>query len=617
MMAGKLASFVGTVQLKLKVEKATSSEDEPAPIYLLDEVVRAAGSNPKNISDVVEALKHRLEFRSSVIKQKALKLVKHAALKGSSELKRSLNQLSPLIRELTHYRCAPDPFKGDIPWKKVQEYARDALEAIHAAPQYSQGHSTMGSESQAARGRIQGFGSDSTSAEHGSHGKDGFDGIGRTGMIGFGNETYVNDRVDTGDSIAETFAIGLRDLTDVARTALGRPTHQPMNSGDGLDTWKQDAYSSHSRPNIVYNRPQIPKMKEALGEQGTVPDVAVSREEHLVDKFCTSSGVRVAPTTEECNSCIAKLHGRNCEWIAKSLDKKLGETWQESLRALCLIEVVTDPGRSHSQAEKVIKEYFVNSPEALKRSTCSAQERVRLRAHRVLCNLGIEQANVPSSEISTGIDLLAVEGEISSGAQQKEVPADLSALMSEIQETDIVTQKFYSIDIESSGSDLLGQDLDAIPLAQGIGNDSLLAPQNHTVVAARSAPDPFANVGEPNSSFSDVIYGDWTSTTPSNPNKTNDPYNLVEFSSQPPASTIPPITQAISDFSFATGHHDQPNYTQMLNQPTSDREMPGSSTGSKDALSIWNAATSGISSTKREDAAFSFIEGAMNDLKKK
>jgi predicted transcriptional regulator with HTH domain len=192
-MAGKLASFVGTVQLKLKVEKATSSEDEPAPsaffyfyyvestqsrwlytwlyyssivrleadglaacvaVYLLDEVVRAAGSNPKNISDVVEALKQRLEFRSSVIKQKALKLVKHAALKGSSELKRSLNKLSPLIRELTHYRCAPDPFKGDIPWKKVQEYARDALETIHAAPQYGQGHSSMSGEAQAARVRV-------------------------------------------------------------------------------------------------------------------------------------------------------------------------------------------------------------------------------------------------------------------------------------------------------------------------------------------------------------------------------------------------------------------------------------------------------------------------------
>jgi len=35
-MAGKLASFVGTVQLKLKVEKATSSEDEPAPSAFFD-----------------------------------------------------------------------------------------------------------------------------------------------------------------------------------------------------------------------------------------------------------------------------------------------------------------------------------------------------------------------------------------------------------------------------------------------------------------------------------------------------------------------------------------------------------------------------------------------------
>ena len=316
--------------------------------------MRAAGSSPKNISDVVEAVKQRLEFRSSVIKQKALKLVKHAALKGSSELKRSLNQLSPLIRELTHYRCAPDPFKGDIPWKKVQESARDALEAIHAAPQYGQGHSTVPGEAQAARvgvssnifytavfsdaiknkllsrpilllmqGRIQGFGSDGMSAEHGSHGKGGFDGVGRTGMIGFGNEAYGNDRLDTGESIAETFAIGLRDLTDAARTALGRPTHQPMNSGDGLDTWKQETSPSHGRSNVFYNRPQISKTKEAASEQGTVPDAARSREEQLIDKFCTSSGVRVAPTAEECSSCIAKFSGKNSEFIARGLDKKL------------------------------------------------------------------------------------------------------------------------------------------------------------------------------------------------------------------------------------------------------------------------------------------------------
>jgi hypothetical protein len=161
------------------------------------------------------------------------------------------------------------------------------------------------------------------SVEHGSHGKGVSDGASGTGMIGFGNEAYGNDRLDTGESIAETFAIGLRDLTDAARTAWGRPTHQPMNSGDGLDSWKQETSPSHGRSNISYNRPQISKMKEAVSEQGIVPDGAMSKEEQLIDKFCTSSGVRVAPTAEECNSCIAKFPGKNSEWIARELNKKL------------------------------------------------------------------------------------------------------------------------------------------------------------------------------------------------------------------------------------------------------------------------------------------------------
>ena len=292
-----------------------------------------------------------------------------------------------------------------------------------------------------------------------------------------------------------------------------------------------------------------------------------------------------------------------------------GETWQESLRALYLIDAVTDPERSHSQSETMIKEYFVNSPEAIKRATGSAQERVRLRAYRVLSNLGITELSVSSATaMSTGIDLLAVEGDtISSGAPQEEVPADLLTLMSETQETDIVAQKFDSIDIGSSGADLLGQTLDAVPPAHG--NGDFLATEDHNVFDAGIGADPFISVGEPNASLSDTVYGDWTSTTPSNSNTTKDPYSLVDFSSQPQTSPIPPVAQPISDFSFAMGH-DQSNLTQLNNQ-ISEQEIPSASTGSKDALSIWNAATSGISSTKREDAAFSFIEGAMNDLKKK
>jgi len=63
-----------------------------------------------------------------------LRLVKHIAQRGSPDFRRALARHSSAVRDLTAFRCAPDPFKGDIPWKRVQEYARESLEAIHAGP---------------------------------------------------------------------------------------------------------------------------------------------------------------------------------------------------------------------------------------------------------------------------------------------------------------------------------------------------------------------------------------------------------------------------------------------------------------------------------------------------
>jgi hypothetical protein len=71
---------------------------------------------------------------SAALCPQALRLVKHAAQKGSPELRRALARYATAVRELTTFRCAPDPFKGDIPWKRVQEYAKEALDALHAAP---------------------------------------------------------------------------------------------------------------------------------------------------------------------------------------------------------------------------------------------------------------------------------------------------------------------------------------------------------------------------------------------------------------------------------------------------------------------------------------------------
>ena len=54
--------------------------------------------------------------------------------RGSSEFRLAMARQSGVIRELISYRCAPDQFRGDLVWRRVQEAAQQALDALHAAP---------------------------------------------------------------------------------------------------------------------------------------------------------------------------------------------------------------------------------------------------------------------------------------------------------------------------------------------------------------------------------------------------------------------------------------------------------------------------------------------------
>ncbi|RMZ52257.1 hypothetical protein APUTEX25_001647, partial [Auxenochlorella protothecoides] len=154
-MQARVAGFIGSVQLQIKIAEATSSSDEVTPVYILDEVLSLVGSNRDAIDTATNAIVPRLKARSATVKQKALRLTRHACLKGDAALRSRLTHLaSPAVRDLLSYRCDPDPFKGDIPWKRVQELAKDTLTAMHAGPE-----AAVGGASHALQGRIQGMGS--------------------------------------------------------------------------------------------------------------------------------------------------------------------------------------------------------------------------------------------------------------------------------------------------------------------------------------------------------------------------------------------------------------------------------------------------------------------------
>ena len=142
----------------------------------MDEVVQMAGSGADSVAAAAAAVSRRLGSRDAAVKQKvtagggappacgvdtsvgsgsrasaraphsapsprlsappqALRLVKHACQRGSPELRRALAKQSAAVRELTSFRCPPDPFTGNLVWRRVQEAAAEALAAMHAAPE--------------------------------------------------------------------------------------------------------------------------------------------------------------------------------------------------------------------------------------------------------------------------------------------------------------------------------------------------------------------------------------------------------------------------------------------------------------------------------------------------
>ena len=276
-----------------------------------------------------------------------MKLVKHAAQRGSPELRRSLARHSSFVRELTHYRCAPDPFKGDIPWKRVQEYAKEALDALHAAPDAQ----PVSTGPQLGR-RIQGFGSEGGAASS-------------SGMMGFGSESAGYNNYNTSynngggggggilsgggasstyraplspggggsgaGAVLDSISYGVKDLTDRAVGALTRPQHQRLGSIDSEDGVYGPGYGSQ-RPlmNVtsggsgrLHGTGQLTRTPDVFGGSSSPTAAELSRETRLVERLCMPSGIRAAPSAEDLKSFVEAVAAMDGGAIAAALHQKL------------------------------------------------------------------------------------------------------------------------------------------------------------------------------------------------------------------------------------------------------------------------------------------------------
>ncbi|KAF2323438.1 hypothetical protein GH714_035455 [Hevea brasiliensis] len=134
------------------VDAATSDEDKVTPVYKLEEICELLRSSHVNIvKEISEFILKRLEHKSPIVKQKALRLIKYAVGKSGVEFRREMQRHSAAVRQLFHYRGQTDPLKGDALNKAVRDTAHEAISAI-----FSEENKPATTEN--LNKRIQGFG---------------------------------------------------------------------------------------------------------------------------------------------------------------------------------------------------------------------------------------------------------------------------------------------------------------------------------------------------------------------------------------------------------------------------------------------------------------------------
>ncbi|GBG82784.1 hypothetical protein CBR_g36315 [Chara braunii] len=403
------------------IDGATADDHDIAPVYKLEEISDLLRTSPGDVvREITDHLMKKLDHKSPVVKQKALRVIKFAVGKGGPEFKREIQRHSATIRGLFHYRGHPDPLRGDALNKAVRDTAHAAIQAMFTeAPKGAgsvEGGSGLGK-------RIQGFGSAGEGmGKGGGIGDEGRRGQGGlSGMIGLGSASFrsgLEIAAEVASNIASTYRSGAR--RPLSSRSAGDEGWGGDNGRGGYEGYRGvediggaesrggaewsggrrsgDNWSSRAspRPGVVGGVSGLASPRGVRGAEdspsgsegarmGGVPEGVQLEEYRLVEKMTNPAGVRVQPTTEalrEFINCSQRLDGSH---LARALERKLQtHAWQSRLKALCVLEAMLRRGREGGRSAAAVHSYFVNDANSVVDCLSLPQASVRDRAKKVL-----------------------------------------------------------------------------------------------------------------------------------------------------------------------------------------------------------------------------------------
>lgn len=363
------------------IDAATSDEDKVAPVYKLEEICELLRSSHVSIvKEVSEFILKRLDHKSPVVKQKALRLIKYAVGKSGLEFRREMQRHSAAVRQLLHYKGHPDRLKGDALNKAVRDTAHEVISAIFSE------QDNKAAPTEDLNTRIQGFGN--TNFEMPSEDKKSFlseaVGLGsasiKQGLNSFtqGQSFRKNENGSyKGPNLQRSLTIESDNTNKYEPVEIGNESRLGFSTKQGSGSWNPEIRVASTEWNNGNSTSSHTKSK--------------TREERLLETIVTSGGVRLQPTRDAIHVFLAEAAKLDPMAISRALETKLqSPQWQVRVRAVCVLDSIVR--RKDNEPFSIVASYFSENKELLIRCSLSPQASLREKANKVLSFLDGEQA---------------------------------------------------------------------------------------------------------------------------------------------------------------------------------------------------------------------------------
>ncbi|KAK8584815.1 hypothetical protein V6N13_138761 [Hibiscus sabdariffa] len=363
------------------IDGATSDEDKVTPVYKLEEICELLRSSHISIvKEMSEFILKRLDHKSPIVKQKALRLIKYAVGKSGVEFRREMQRNSVAVRQLFHYKGQPDPLKGDALNKAVRETAHETISAIFA----EENNTTKPPPADDFNKRIEGFGN--TNFEMPSNEKKSF----LSEVVGIGSSSIKQGI----SSFTQGHSVRKNDNGNYKSPTLRRSLTTEIDHSDRYDPVElrnETRGASRNTSSGPWGQDSSVLKAETSVESSSNHSGSKTREERLLETIVTSGGVRLQPTRDAIQAFLVEAAKLDALALSHALESKLlSPVWQVRMKAMCVLESILR--RKEDEHFIIVASYFTENKDIVLRCSESPQASLREKANKVLILLNGEQA---------------------------------------------------------------------------------------------------------------------------------------------------------------------------------------------------------------------------------